>query len=114
VPEWPTEKVIDDPKDVEDMVEMLRGVVVEGTGTAADIEGYKVVGKTSTAEIYDEENGGYQLGVYNIAFCGFIDDSSSDLVCYIQADNVPGDRVVTPGFKAIMESAIDRYNITSE
>ena len=47
-------------------------------------------------------------------FVGFIDDSSSDLVCYIQADDVPGDRVVTPGFKAIMESAIDRYNITSE
>ena len=73
-----------------------------------------MVGKTSTAEIYDEENGGYQLGVYNIAFVGFIADSSSDLVCYIEADDVPGDRVVTPGFKAIMESAIDRYNITSE
>ena len=114
VPEWPTERVIDDTKDVDEMVDMLRGVVTEGTGTGADIEGYKVVGKTSTAEIYDEENGGYQLGVYNIAFVGFLDDSSSDLVCYIQADNVPGDRVVTPGFKAIMESAIDRYNITSE
>lgn len=114
VPEWPVEQVIDDPKDVEDMVEMLRGVVTDGTGTAADIDGYKVVGKTSTAEIYDEENGGYQLAVYNIAFCGFIADSSSDLVCYIQADSVPGDRVVTPGFKAIMEYAIDRYNITSE
>ena len=40
VPEYGSERVIDDPKDVEKMVDMLRGVVTEGTGTAADIEGY--------------------------------------------------------------------------
>ena len=37
------------------------------------VDGFDVAGKTSTAEIFDEENGGYRVGIYNLAFCGFID-----------------------------------------
>ena len=53
------------------VVRMLRSVVTDGTGAAADIEGYEVCGKTSTAEIASEE-GGYKKEVYNIGFCGFV------------------------------------------
>ena len=70
-----------------DMRSMLRSVVTDGTGAAADIEGYEVCGKTSTAEIASEE-GGYKKEVYNIGFCGFIDNSSSNLVCFVGANEV--------------------------
>ena len=80
----------------------------------AAIDGFNVAGKTSTAEIYDEENGGYRKNVYNLAFTGFLADSSSKLVCFVGANEVPGDGVVTPIFKDIMTSAIDRFGITSE
>ena len=110
---YETTRITDDRESMAKMRSMLRTVVTEGTGTKADIEGYDVAGKTSTAEIYDEVNGGYQIGVYNLAFAGFIDNSSSNLVCFVGADDVPGDRTVTQIFHDIMSDAINRYHITS-
>lgn len=111
---YDTEKVIEDKKALANMKSMLKTVVSEGTGQQAAIEGFKVAGKTSTAEIYDEKNGGYKQGVYNLAFTGFIADSSSQLVCFVGANEVPTDGVVTPVFKDIMSTAIDRFNIHPE
>ncbi len=111
---YETTQVIENTDAISDMQSMLKTVVTEGTGTKAAIDGYNVAGKTSTAEIYDEENGGYREGVYNLAFTGFIADSSSKLVCFVGANEVPGDGVVTPIFKDIMSTAIDRFGITSE
>ncbi len=113
-PVYETEQVIENTSAISDMQSMLKTVVTDGTGKKAAIDGYNVAGKTSTAEIYDEENGGYRKNVYNLAFTGFLADSSSKLVCFVGANEVPGDGVVTPIFKDIMTSAIDRFGITSE
>lgn len=114
VAEYGTEDVVDDKAAISDITGMLKTVVTEGTGKAAAIDGFSVAGKTSTAEIYDEENGGYRKGVYNLCFTGFLADSSSQLVCFVGANEVPGDGVVTPIFRDIMSTAIDRFKITSE
>ena len=111
-PEYATEQIVENTSVLPTMIDMLKTVVTDGTGTAAAIDGFEVAGKTSTAEIYDEENGGYRKGVYNICFTGFLADSSSQLVCFVGANEVPGDRVVTPVFKDIMTTAIDRFKIT--
>lgn len=111
-PEYATEQIVENTSVLPTMIDMLKTVVTDGTGTAAAIDGFEVAGKTSTAEIYDEENGGYRKGVYNICFTGFLTDSSSQLVCFVGANEVPGDRVVTPVFKDIMTTAIDRFKIT--
>ncbi len=113
-PIYEIEDVIENKDAIGDMQSMLKTVVTDGTGKLAAIDGYNVAGKTSTAEIYDEENGGYRKNVYNLAFTGFLADSSSKLVCFVGANEVPGNRVVTPIFKDIMTSAIDRFGITSE
>lgn len=113
-PTWDTEQVVENTGAIADMQSMLETVVTDGTGKAAAIDGYHVAGKTSTAEIYDEENGGYRKGVYNICFTGFLADSSSQLVCFVGANEVPSDGVVTPIFKDIMSTAIDRFRISSE
>ena len=111
-PEYATEQIVENTSVLPTMIDMLKTVVTDGTGTAAAIDGFEVAGKTSTAEIYDEENGGYRKGVNNICFTGFLADSSSQLVCFVGANEVPGDRVVTPVFKDIMTTAIDRFKIT--
>ncbi|MBS6975824.1 MAG: penicillin-binding protein 2, partial [Eggerthellaceae bacterium] len=114
-PEYDTEKVIGSEKAVADMTDMLKTVVTEGTGKDAAIEGYNVAGKTSTAEIYDEVNGGYRKGVYNMAFTGFIADSTGpQLVCFVGANETEYGSIVTPVFKDIMSTAIDRFQIMPE
>ncbi len=112
--EYSTERISDDEQAISTLVDMLGTVVTDGTGTSAAIEGYTVAGKTATGEIYDEENGGYREGVYNLAFTGFLPNSSSRLVCFVGANEVPGDRTVAPVFRDIMAKAIDRFRISPE
>lgn len=112
VMEYGSELVVDNVEALDDMKSMLRTVVTDGTGKRADIAGYDVCGKTSTAEI--AEGGVYRKGVYNLCFTGFIDNSSSSLVCFVGANNVYGMGQVTHVFRDIMSNAIEHYNITPE
>lgn len=114
-PTYETHQIIENQKAIDTMLDMLTSVTKDdGTGIEAAIEGYDVAGKTSTAEIYDEVNGGYKLDAYNLAFTGFILNSNSPFVCFVGGDEVSGDRPVTFIFHDIMLDAINRYNITPE
>ncbi len=110
-PTWDTEDVIENKEAISTMVDMLESVVTDGTGTGAQIEGYSVAGKTSTAEIAEE--GVYREGVYNVCFTGFLPESSSQLVCFVGINEVIYGVKATSVFKDIMEFAIERYRITS-
>ncbi|MEC4184616.1 penicillin-binding protein 2 [Adlercreutzia sp. R21] len=112
VADYATEVVTEDAEALADMRSMLRTVVTDGSGAAADVEGYPVCGKTSTAEI-PSELGGYKKGIYNLGFCGFIDGASTNLVCFVGANEVPYQRKTTQVFSAIMDNAVKQYNITS-
>lgn len=114
VPTWETHEIIQNKEAIPQVHECLRAVVTEGTGTDAAIDGYDCAGKTSTAEIFDEVNGGYREDAVNIAFTGFILNSTSPFVCFCAADEVPADRHVTPMFHDIMYDAINRYNIVAK
>ena len=70
-----------------------------------------MVGKTGTAEI-GGYSGGYKKGMYNISFVGYLPDTSTNLVCFVGATDVPGERQTVATFRDIMAFAIDRYNIT--
>ena len=109
---YPTEDVIVNKNAIPVMQDMLKTVVTEGTGTGAAIDGFSVAGKTSTAEIYDEKTGTYKEDAFNLAFTGFIADSNSSLVCFVGAQEVPGDGTTTALFKDIMTTAIDRFRIS--
>lgn len=107
--EYESEKVINDEEALTKLKSMMRGVVTSGTGKNANIDGYSVVGKTSTAEI--AENGSYAGNRYNLCFTGFIDQSNSDLVCFVSANDVIYEGNVAGIFSAIMSEAIEQYNI---
>lgn len=110
--EYETEKVFDNSEAIATLQSMLRGVVTSGTGKNADIAGYDVVGKTSTAQI--AEDGGYADGKWNLCFTGFIANSSSSLVCNVCANDVPYEGNVASIFHDIMVEAIDLYKIVPE
>ncbi len=111
-PEYASEQVLTDQDAIDTLNTMLRGVVTNGTGKDAYIEGYEVVGKTSTAEI--AENGTYAEDRYNLCFSGFIANSSSKLVCNVTANDVHYDRNVAGIFRDIMAEAIELYKIVPE
>jgi cell division protein FtsI/penicillin-binding protein 2 len=88
----------------EQMLSMLRGVVVEGTGTAAAIPGYTVAGKTGTAAKI-EPNGRYSTSRYVASFVGLVPASKPRLVVMVMVDEPRGGfyggDVAAPAFREI-------------
>ncbi|MFR4804409.1 MAG: hypothetical protein ACLT98_14480 [Eggerthellaceae bacterium] len=108
--EYGSDTVIMIKKAIDDWTSMLKTVV---TGTGRRHRRLQRGGQDATAEIYDEKNGGYRKGGVQPGLHRFRVDSSSQLfVLWVQ--RVPTDGVVTPIFKDIMTTAIDRFNIYPE
>jgi cell division protein FtsI (penicillin-binding protein 3) len=86
------------------MLSMLRGVVVEGTGTEAAIPGYTVAGKTGTAAKIDA-NGRYSHSRYVASFVGLVPATKPELVIMVMVDeprgSIYGGVVAAPAFKQI-------------
>ncbi len=86
------------------MLSMLRGVVVEGTGTEAAIPGYTVAGKTGTAAKIDP-NGRYSTSRYVASFVGLVPASKPKLVVMVMVDEPRGGFyggvVAAPAFREI-------------
>ena len=93
--------------------EMLEGVVTEGSGTKAYIEGYRVGGKTGTAQKY--ENGHVAQGKYVSSFCGFFPANHPEYLALIVVDEPQGtyygSAVAAPVAKEIFEDIIRIKNI---
>jgi len=86
------------------MMSMLRGVVLEGTGTAAAIPGYTVAGKTGTAAKIDS-NGRYSHSRYVASFVGLVPATKPELVIMVMVDepqgSIYGGDVAAPAFREI-------------
>ncbi len=66
----------------------LESVVSNGTGGNAFIEGYRVGGKTGTAQ--KVKDGRYMVGNYIVSFMGFLPADDPQIVVYIAIDNAKG------------------------
>jgi cell division protein FtsI/penicillin-binding protein 2 len=84
---------------------MLTNVVREGTGTLAAIPGYRVAGKTGTAEKPDPRTGGYATGRYVASFVGMVPASKPRLIVLVAVDEphgaIFGGVVAAPAFRDI-------------
>ena len=72
----------------EKVKEMLYGVVEQGSGKYAYIPGYKIGGKTGTAQKY--ENGVIARGKYVSSFLGFTSVGGEDYLCLMTVDEPQG------------------------
>lgn len=92
---------------------MLEGVVSEGSGKKAYIDGYKVGGKTGTAQKY--ENGRIAAGKYVSSFIGFFPSDSPQYLALVIVDEPKGayygSVVAAPCAKEIFEGIIALKNI---
>ena len=97
-----------------EMRKMLREVVEEGSGTAAQVPGYRIAGKTGTAAKPDE-NGGYSDYRYVASFVGFVPARNPQLVTLVTVDEprgaIWGGVVAAPAFAEIAKFAVQYLEI---
>ncbi|WP_298801501.1 penicillin-binding protein 2 [uncultured Pseudokineococcus sp.] len=95
------------PGTAQQVSTMLEGVVAEGTGDNAAIPGYRVAGKTGTAEAPDDR-GGYTG--YTSSFIGYApaDDPQVVVAVIVQrpTNGFYGGQVAAPVFKDVMSYAL--------
>ncbi|MFJ3583953.1 penicillin-binding transpeptidase domain-containing protein [Streptomyces sp. NPDC090127] len=103
-------------KTAKTLAQMLESVVgnEEGTGTKARIPGYRVAGKTGTANRVDPELGRYKG--YTASFAGFApaDDPQITVYCAIQnptKGNYFGGQICGPIYKKVMEFALKTLHV---
>lgn len=92
----------------------LETVVAYGTGRNAYIDGYRVGGKTGTAQ--KVKDGIYMSGNYIVSFIGFLPADNPQVVVYVAIDNPKGitqygGTVAAPIAKNILTDAISALNI---
>jgi cell division protein FtsI (penicillin-binding protein 3) len=108
----PSHRRVISEKTARQMVEILTGVVDEGTGIEAQIPGFKVAGKTGTAQ--KPGPGGYDGG-YVGSFVGFAPAEDPAVVVMVVLDNpspIWGGASAAPTFKKITEFALRRLGVS--
>ena len=92
----------------------MLGVVEEGSGVNASIEGYLVAGKTGTAQ--KVSGGKYVPGEYVLSFIGFAPLEDPQVVIYVAVDGARrgpqwGSQVSAPLFQSIMKDVLSYLDI---
>ncbi|MEG2322675.1 MAG: stage V sporulation protein D, partial [Bacilli bacterium] len=92
----------------------LENVVSYGTGRPAYIDGYRVGGKTGTAQ--KVQDGKYMIGNYITSFIGFLPANNPEVIVYIAIDNAKGvtqygGTIAAPIAQKILNDSIPILNI---
>ncbi|HWJ03017.1 MAG TPA: penicillin-binding transpeptidase domain-containing protein, partial [Verrucomicrobiae bacterium] len=99
----------------EQLKTMLESVVANGTGGNARIQGYRIAGKTGTAQKV-EENGKYSEDHYIASFIGFAPADDPRIAVLVIVDSASkgafrGGEIAAPRFKAIVEQTLQYLNV---
>ena len=110
----PLRRTIVSQKTAATMRQMLEGVVLTGTGKAAQLDGYSTAGKTGTAQKVDA-NGRYSKQHYVASFIGFAPVSHPALTILVAIDSpvggIYGAEVSAPAWKQIAQQALSYLNV---
>lgn len=94
---------------------MMVSVVENGFGDTAKIEGYKIAGKTGTAQVPNEDKAGYDPNKKIATFIGFGPVADPQFVMLVKFDNPGGDvwgsTTAAPVFKEIASEILRYYQI---
>jgi len=95
----------------------LESVVAKGGGKSAYIEGYRIGGKTGTAQ--KQENGHYLVNNYIMSFMAIVPANDPEAVLYLAIDNPKNTAMLssyttTPIARRILLDIIDALNIEKQ
>jgi len=94
---------------------MMVSVVENGFGEPAKVPGYKIAGKTGTAQVPNENGPGYDPSQKITSFIGFAPVEDPQFVMLVRLDNPGGDvwgaSTAAPVFKEIAEEIFRYYQI---
>ncbi|MEN9606818.1 MAG: hypothetical protein RL605_646 [Actinomycetota bacterium] len=106
--------VVETPESARTTVDMLEKVVEQGgIGKTAGVPGYRVGGKTGTAQITDPATGRYG-GLHAISFIGMAPAENPQYVVavsFFKSRTKSNSIGATPAFKAIMEQVLRTYRV---
>ncbi len=96
------------------MKQMMQGVVLEGTGRKAILEGYSSAGKTGTAQKIDPVTHAYSRTKYIASFAGFAPVNNPALTIAVIIDSPVGPHhgadVSAPVFQRIAEEVLEYWH----
>lgn len=97
------------PETIDTLVEVLEEVVANGTGVRAGVPGFRVGGKTGTAQ-KTLPQGGYSQDKHVASFVGIVPSRRPRLVCLVMLDepkqSFHGGEVAAPAFAAIVRQSL--------
>lgn len=97
------------------MRRMLEGVVLNGTGKLAHLDGYTSAGKTGTAQKFDIGTGHYSAHNLIASFVGFAPINSPALTILVQLDSPAGahegGQVAAPVFAHVAQQVLAYLNV---
>lgn len=106
-------KQVVDPQIAQDVKKVLESVVENGTGKNAYLEGFRIAGKTGTAQKVGE--GGYMQGKYIASFAGFTPADDPQIVMLVIIDEPVGlyygGQIAAPAFAAGMKDILQYMNV---
>jgi len=97
------------------MRQMMRGVVLHGTGRKAVLEGYTAAGKTGTAQKVDPATGGYSRTKYVGSFAGFAPINNPAVTVAVILDSAvglhQGGQVAAPVFQRVTQQVLEYQHV---
>lgn len=105
------------PETARAVTRILEGVVTDGTGGKAAISGFRVAGKTGTAQKIDPRTGTYSDSKFVSSFVGYVPADNPRLAMIVLIDEPQGEAwggaVAAPVFNRVGEQALSYLGVSS-
>jgi cell division protein FtsI (penicillin-binding protein 3) len=105
------------PETARTVTSILEGVVTDGTGSKAAIEGFRVAGKTGTAQKIDPRTRAYSTTKFVSSFAGYVPAENPKLAMIVVIDEPSGEAwggtVAAPVFRRVGEQVLKYWGISS-
>ncbi|WP_455389605.1 peptidoglycan D,D-transpeptidase FtsI family protein, partial [Petrachloros mirabilis] len=106
------------PDTARALTTILEGVVTNGTGMKAAIPGFRVAGKTGTAQKIDSRTGTYSATQFVGSFVGFVPAEAPRLAMIVVIDDPQGEAwggtVAAPVFRRVGEQVLTYLGVSRE
>jgi len=106
------------PETARTLTTILEGVVTNGTGTKAAIPGYRVAGKTGTAQKVDPRTGTYSNTQFVVSFLGFVPADAPRIAMIVVVDEPQGEAwggtIAAPAFRRIGEQVLNYLGVSRD